>query len=138
MTTPTAIPDVLGRVRASVAPIGVSLAVTGALMLALLGLGTPTASAGSNERIDVKYGYVRFDSEGEKLYAADIWGPDHRGVRAYLNWAGGNGASITDGPGGYESVRDLFIPEGTKVTLTLCYTKRGVDDTCTDFERAVA
>ena len=70
MTTPTVIPTMPGRVQASLASIGACIAVPCALALALFGPATPTASAGSNERIDVKYGYVKFDSEGEHLYAA--------------------------------------------------------------------
>src|SRR5262245_53870264 len=100
-----------------------------ALALVAFGLSTPVASAGSNERIDVKYGYARFDSEGEKLAAADIYA-NRRGVRAKLVWyvhGKKKKAQVTDGSAGYESSIKLSIHEGTAVWLQLCYTRGGAD-----------
>jgi len=64
---------------------------------------------------------------------------DRKGARAYLRWPGGNSASVH--VAGYAKPldrRDLSIPEGTKVTLTVCYTKRGLDVQCSDFQWAEA
>jgi hypothetical protein len=111
-----------------------------ALALVVCGLSAAVASAGSNERIDVKYGYVTFESEGERLAAGDIW-PDGRGVRAKLTWfeeGDKHVEAVTDGSEGLESSRNLSIPERTSVFLQLCYTRDGVDDGCTKSQRAEA
>ena len=140
MTIPDTTPGTIGCVRHSKSAIFRRLAAIGALALAVCGLSAAAASAGSNERIDVRYGYVTFDSEGERLAAGDLW-PDGRGVRAKLTWFEDGVKhieAVTDGSEGLESSRNLSIPEGTTVFLQLCYTRDGVDDTCTKSQRAEA
>jgi hypothetical protein len=120
--------------------LGRRLSAISALVVTLLGLVAPAAFAGSDERIDVKYGYVRFDSDGDKLAAGDIW-PDRRGVRARLVWfkdGARKSAKVTDGSAGLESSKHLRIREGTTVWLQLCYTKHGADLNCTRSQRAEA
>jgi hypothetical protein len=64
---------------------------------------------------------------------------DRKGARAYLHWAGGDSASVyVAGYGEPLATRDLSIPEGTKVTLTLCHTKNGLDVECSDAQWAEA
>jgi hypothetical protein len=115
-------------------------AAAGALTLALGGLAAQPASAGSDERIDVKYGYATFRSDGDRLAAGDIWA-DGRGVRARLTWVRRGKtkrASVLDGSAGYESARHLSIREGTTVYLQLCYTNDGKDLNCTRAQKAEA
>jgi hypothetical protein len=119
---------------------GRRVAVAGALALALTGLSAPTASAGSYERIDVRYGYVEFEPDGNRLTAGDIW-PDDTGVRARLSWKEPDGvesASVTDGSEGYASSENLDIEDGTTVLLHLCFTRNGADVNCTDGQQAEA
>ena len=93
-----------------------------------------SASGGGDVQIYKKYGYVEFKAYGEVLRAVDSFG-DGRGVRAYLNWGGSNSASVTDnGFDGSPKSRNLSIPEGTKVSLTMCYTKKNVDVSCSDYK----
>jgi hypothetical protein len=155
MTVPTTTPGVLGRVRAWITktPSANERPLTrrfarGSLLAALLatvvgavtllGLSVPTASAGSYEEIRTSGAWAKFDDLGEDLMVGDI-AKDGKGARAYLRWAGGNSASVY--VGGYAEpldTRDLSIPEGTKVTLTVCHTKRRVDVECSDFQWAEA
>jgi hypothetical protein len=108
------------------------------LAAAMFGPAATTASAGSSEEIRTKGAWAKFDDLGEHLMVGDI-AKDRKGARAYLNWAGGNSASVhVAGYGKPLARRDLSIPEGTKVTLTVCYTKRGVDVQCSDFQWAEA
>lgn len=120
------------------------IAATAALSIAaastLSWVGAPAASASSDERIDVKYGYVKFEAAGEKLTAGDIWG-DGYGVRARLGWETSKGpktAWVIDTSAGYESTKDLSIREGTTVYLQLCYTRHGADVKCTRSKAAEA
>ncbi len=46
-----------------------------------------------------------------------------------------NTTSVTDGSAGYESSKNLSIPERTTVFLQLCYTRNGADDKCTKSKR---
>ena len=95
-------------------------------------------SAGSYEEIRTAGAWAKFDDIGEHLMVGDI-AKDGKGARAYLHWAGDNSASVY--VGGYAKPldrRDLSIPEGTKVTLTVCYTKRRLDVQCSDFQWAEA
>jgi hypothetical protein len=106
--------------------------------VSLFGLGASTASAGSPEEIRTTGAWAKFDDLGERLMVGDI-AKDGKGARAYLHWAGGNSASVY--VGGYAEpldTRDLSIPEGTNVTLTVCHTKRRVDVDCSDFQWAEA
>jgi hypothetical protein len=116
------------------------LARIAAPALACLALAAPAAFADTgDERIDGKYGFVKFQSKGEILSAADIV-PDGYGVRAYLRWKGGNSASAWDTKGidHYPDVRNLSIREGTKVSLTMCYTRNGLDTRCSDYQLGTA
>ncbi|HWM10793.1 MAG TPA: hypothetical protein VNO82_15670 [Solirubrobacteraceae bacterium] len=124
MTLPRTAPGLLGRVL---------LATSIAALLC-----TSTASAGSSEEIRTSGAWAKFDDLGEDLMVGDI-AKDRKGARAYLRWAGGNSASVhVSGYAKPLDTRDLSIPEGTKVTLTVCYTKRGVDVQCSDFQWAEA
>jgi hypothetical protein len=117
---------------------GVALLATAVGAVSLFGLSASTASAGSYETIRTKGAYAKFDDLGEHLMVGDI-AKDRRGARAYLRWPGGNSASvIAEGFNEPLSRRDLSIPEGTKVTLTVCHTKRQVDVECSDFQWAEA
>ena len=115
------------------------IAIISALALALPGLGAATASAQSDERIDGKYGYVKFVAEDEILRAADIWGDGYR-VRAYLHWGRTHSAQVTDKfmtTG--DEFKDLAIPERTTVSLTMCYIKKNGDiHRCSDPQRGEA
>jgi hypothetical protein len=104
----------------------------------LFGLGASTASAGSYEEIRTSGAWAKFDDIGEKLMVGDI-AKDGKGARAYLRWAGGNSASVyVAGYGKPLATRDLSIREGTKVTLTVCHTKNGLDVECSDAQWAEA
>lgn len=132
MTVPRTTPGLLGRVARG------SLLATWTCAVAMFGLGASTASAGSSEDIRTKGAWAKFDDLGEHLMVGDI-AKDGKGTRAYLHWAGGNSASVrVAGHAKPLDRRDLSIAEGTKVTLTVCYTKRGVDVQCSDFQWAEA
>jgi hypothetical protein len=123
MIVPSTTPGLLGHVRA---------------WTSMFGLGVSTAAAGSYEEIRTEGAWAKFDDLGEELMVGDI-AKDRKGARAYLHWAGGNSASVH--VAGYAKPldeRDLSIPEGTKVTLTVCYTKRGIDVQCSDPQWAEA
>jgi hypothetical protein len=107
------------------------IAVTSALALALFGSTVATASAEENEEIYAKYGNVTFEAYGEKITAA-TYRSDY-GVRAYLHWSRNKSASVI-ADGLYEESRNLSIPEGTTVSLTMCYTKNGLDVKCGDYQ----
>jgi hypothetical protein len=126
--------------RSRLAAVARRAAVIGALELVASGASAPVASAGSDERIDVKYGYARFDSDGEKLAAGDIH-KDGIGVRARLGWEDENGphtVSVVDTFAGYESSKNLSIAEGTTVYLQLCYVRGSQDLNCTRVRAAEA
>jgi hypothetical protein len=126
--------------RSRLAAVARRAAVIGALELVASGASAPVASAGSDERIDVKYGYARFDSDGEKLAAGDIH-KDGIGVRARLGWEDENGphtVSVVDTFAGYESSKNLSIAEGTTVYLQLCYVRGSEDLNCTRVQAAEA
>jgi hypothetical protein len=155
MIVPRTTPGVLGRVRAWItkAPqtnersmtrrvahgsLPAALLAIAVAAVTLLAFSVSTASAGSPEEIRTKGAWAKFDDLGEHLMVGDI-AEDRKGARAYLRWAGGNSASVY--VGGYAEPldrRDLSIPEGTKVTLTVCYTKRRIDVQCSDFQWAEA
>ena len=132
MTVSSTRPARLVRVRS----IALLLAAVGAV--ALSWLNAPAASAGSSEEIRTTGAWAKFDDLGEELMVGDI-AKDGRGARAYLRWSGESSASVY--VGGYAEpldTRDLSIPEGTDVTLTVCHTKRKVDVECSDFQWAEA
>lgn len=134
MNVPATRPARLGRVQPSIAAMARRIAVTGALAVAVCGLSVSSASAGQNAYVWGKYGHVKFEQYGEVLTASDDW-HDGYGVRAYLHWGGNQSAGVTDdGPEPYPESRNLSIPEGTKVSLTMCYTNNGADVRCSDYE----
>jgi hypothetical protein len=104
----------------------------------LFGVSASAASAGSSEEIRTAGAWAKFDDLGEELMVGDI-AKDGKGAPAYLRWTGDSSASVY--VGGYAEpldTADLSIPEGTKVTLTVCYTKRRLDVQCSDFQWAEA
>jgi hypothetical protein len=107
-------------------------------VVTLLAFSFSTASAGSPEEIRTTGAWAKFDDLGEHLMVGDI-AEDGKGARAYLHWTGDNSASVYVG-GWAEPLdrRDLSIPEGTNVTLTVCHTQRRVDVECSDFQWAEA
>ena len=123
--------------RTTPGPLAALLAIAiGAVTM--FGLGVSTAHAGSSEEIRTSGAWAKFDDLGEKLMVGDI-AKDRKGARAYLHWGGDNSASVhVAGYGKPLDTRDLSIAEGTKVTLTVCYTKRGLDVQCSDFQWAEA
>ena len=147
MTVPSTTPGLFGRVRAwiSQTPRAMTRRFARASLLAALlatstmfGLGVSSASAGSYEEIRTAGAWAKFDDLGEELIVGDI-AKDGKGARAYLHWPGGNSASVhVAGYAKPHAERDLSIREGTKVTLTVCYTKRGVDVQCSDPQWAEA
>lgn len=116
------------------------VAVIGAMSLIVSGVFATAASAGSDERIDARYGYVRFDSDGDTIVAGDIF-KDGYGIRARLGWETSDGprtASVVDTFAGYESSRSLSIAEGTTVYLQLCYVRGSKDVSCSRVQAAEA
>jgi hypothetical protein len=135
MTIPTTTPGTLGRARTRIAAM---IAVTGSLLVALLGLGAGTASAGQDQQIGTKGGFVRFQAHGEILAATDTTA-DGYDVRAELYWAGGR-AFIGDF--GFDDAREsrsnLSIPEGTHVKLRMCYLDDARPVHCSHLQPGVA
>jgi hypothetical protein len=102
-----------------------------ALAVAAFGAGAPAASAGHSESISTKQGFVKFDDFGEKLQAYDAKEGGY-GVRAYLHWSSTEKATVTAdrATGSGFAQKNLSIPEGVPVELTICHTKHGVDVKC--------
>ena len=146
MTIPLTTPGAFGRVLRL-------LAVTGALAVTVFAVGATTASAGEHERIVTKGGVVWFDHTGDYIAALDRR-KDGYGVRAYLDWMEGHGDDVvlrqedinddrgfTPGPADpHRAVyRKLFVPEGTTVELTMCYSTKGDGNRrCSQPQRAEA
>jgi hypothetical protein len=135
MTIPTITPGTLGRARIRIVA---RIAVTGSLLVALLGLGAGTASAGQDQQIVTKGGIVRFQAHGEILAATDTTA-DGYDVRAELYWAGGR-AFIGDF--GFDDAREsrsnLAIAEGTHVKLRMCYLDDARPVHCSRLQPGVA
>jgi hypothetical protein len=135
MTIPTTTPGILARART---PILAKTAVTGSLLVALLGLGAGTAYAGQDQQIGTKGGLVRFQANGEILAATDTTA-DGYSVRAELYWAGGR-AFIADF--GFQDARErrvnLSIREGTDVKLRMCYIREARPVHCSRLQQGVA
>jgi hypothetical protein len=145
-------PHASSRIEASSArKIAARLALAGACTAGLAGAGAGPASAGSHERILTKGGVVWFDHTGDYIGALDRR-KDGYAVRAYLNWMDPRTgdlkeASITDTrgyrPGSPDPHRAVYrslssIPEGTEVTLTLCYAQGEVNRRCSQSQKARA
>lgn len=113
-----------------------TIAVTGVLALAVSGLSVPAASAGDSELIEVKGGYGLFADGGDLLRAVDQR-RDGYGVRARLGFSGTSATATAQGVGELQD-NDLNVREGAKVWLQVCYTKKGVDVKCSQFQRGTA
>lgn len=104
---------------------------TGALALtAAMGL-VVTASpayAGTSQSIDVAGGFVYFEDHGDNIGAWDER-KDGFCMTAELKWSGGSARSSACGAGA-KSFKNLSIKEGTRVTLTACYTSKEHVGTC--------
>jgi len=115
-------------------------AVAAALSLAAF---APAAAAGTDEKITVKGGWVQFEHRGEHLTASDT-NPSHNySVRAYLDWKDSRGRHtefVTSWQGDTKVARkNLSIPEGTRVTLMVCYvTWQGNSRRCSLGQAATA
>jgi hypothetical protein len=117
-----------GRARTSIR----QLLATGALALAAFGAGAPAASAGHSESIQTKQGFVKFDHLGELLQVYDAKEGGY-GVRAYLHWSSTEKAKVIADrrTGSGFAQKNLSIPEGVTVDLTMCHTnKKGIDVEC--------
>ena len=145
MTIPTTTPGAFVRVLRL-------LAVAGALAMTASAVGAATASAGSHERILTKGGVVWFDHTGDYIGALDRRKDGHA-VRAYLDWWEREGdeyvhhteevtddRGYTNGPPDPDLAvyRKLFIPEGTTVRLTLCYSQGTSNRRCSQPQSATA
>ena len=127
MTISTTMPRTLRRARTPIR----RLVAAGALALTAFGVSVPAASAGHSESISTKQGFVKFDDFGEKLQAYDAKEGGY-GVRAYLHWSSTEKATVTAdrSTGSGFAQKNLAIPEGVPVELTICHTKNGVDVKC--------
>jgi hypothetical protein len=131
----------------------IKLTTLGAVLaLAVSAIGASTASAGSHERILTKGGVVWFDHTGNYIGALDRR-KDGYAVRAYLNWSEVRDGEtvlreeeVTDdrgykpGPADPDRAvyRKLFIKEGTRVTLTMCYSQGDLNRRCSQGQAATA
>jgi hypothetical protein len=135
MTIPTTTPGIFARART---PIVATALVAVSLFVAQLGLGAGTASAGQDQQIGTKGGFVRFQANGEILAATDTTA-DGYSVRAELYWAGGR-AFIADF--GFQDARErrvnLSIREGTDVKLRMCYIADARPVHCSRLQHGVA
>jgi hypothetical protein len=132
--------------------IATRIALAAACAAGLSGAGATTASAGSHERILTKGGVVWFDHTGDYIAALDRR-KDGLGVQGYLWWNDHKHHKIrfeeitdtrgyTPGPPSprravYRSLK--WIPEGTEVTMMLCYVdKSGDAERCSGEQTAEA
>jgi hypothetical protein len=123
------------------------IAVTGALALAVLGLGASAAFAGESQVIDTDGGVVRFDASrafGDQVQSLAVKDQRRDGwaVRAYLHWTDRDGphtASLTDprSSGGGDA-KELSILGGVPVLLSMCYIDDGRIVQCSFSQPAVA
>jgi hypothetical protein len=101
---------------------------TTAAAIAGLALWAPVASAGSNESIATERGKATFEHKDEVISAEDRK-PDGIGIEARLEWTDAAGdvhrKRVVDADGAdiptLFNIKDLFIREGTRVRLRLCY-----------------
>jgi hypothetical protein len=114
------------------------LAALGALALAVFGLCVAGASAGTDESIETKRGIAAFNDRSEIVTANDKK-RDGFGIQAHLFWKG-RSVTVTDGGGndGIPNTKNLSIPEGTRVSLKLCYVDNDVVKKCSRVQRATA
>ena len=122
-------PGAFGCARSPIAALFRRVALVGALAVAACAVGVPAASAGQSQEIATGGGSVVFSHRGERLLAYDER-RDGWGVVAFLLWVDDRTGRLhreeaIDGrSGGGPARRNLKIPEGTKVDLTMCYEKR--------------
>lgn len=148
MTIPMTTPGAFARARTPLAGVLRLLAVAAALALTASAVGAATASAGSHERILTKGGVVWFDHTGDYIGALDRRRDGHA-VRALLDWRlkdGWHSSEVTDDRGYTNGppdphlavYRKLFIPEGTTVRLTMCYSQGDYNRRCSQPQFAKA
>jgi hypothetical protein len=117
-----------------------SVVVMGAATVTALGIGAPTASAGTTQTISTPYAGTFFYHGTNTLYVED-YAVDGRGARAYLTSKGGSiiaQVHDADGPDGYGVDKDVNkVDEGTVVWLRLCYTNNGDNTECSERQKAV-
>lgn len=111
---------------------------------AVAALSSPQALAadatGTNEKISTKKAAASFHHKGDITRVKDK-AKDGLGARAYIqfkykgSWY--TGWTSAAGKGKTNSL-NLNIPEGRKVYLTLCYTNKGKDTTCSKPQAAHA
>jgi hypothetical protein len=137
-------PGAFGCARTPIAARFRRTALAGALAVAACGVGVPAASAGQSQEIATGGGSVVFEHRGERLLAYDER-RDGWGVAAYVLWEDRRTGRLhreeaIDGrSGGGPARRNLKIPEGTKVELTMCYAKHdGELGDCSDTQYAEA
>ena len=106
--------------------------MTSALTLSALGLGASAASAEEDEKIDVKGGYAFFENSPSDIGREFLWVGDERrdgyAVRGYLDWRDSTGRhtfSVTASGDDETEYRDVYLKEGTRVTLSVCYVDNG-------------
>lgn len=121
------------------------LAVAGALAATALGLAVPAASAEEDERISVKGGYAHFENDQADIGREHLWvgdeRPDGMSVRGYLDWRDASGRhtlSVTASGDGEHAHADVYLREGTRVTLSVCYVDNGHVKRCSLGQRGYA
>jgi hypothetical protein len=120
-----------------------ALLLIAALAVCMLAGVVPAASAGSNEAIKTKGGYVTFKHKDEEIEAWDRR-EDGLGVEAVLAWTDAAGENHTKwvidttGADNLGKFRDLSIREGTRVHLTMCYVSDSGPTDCSRTQTAVA
>lgn len=121
------------------------LAVAGALAATALGLAVPAASAEEDERISVKGGYAHFENDQADIGREHLWvgdeRPDGLSVRGYLKWSDASGRhklSATASGDGEHGHADVYLREGTAVTLSVCYVDNGHITRCSRGQRGYA
>ncbi len=152
MTIPFTTPGASVRARSPITTVLWRLAAAGALAATVSAVGASTASAGSHERILTNGGVVWFDHTGDYIGALDRRKDGHA-VRAYLNWWEREGGEyvhheeeVTDDRGHANGPADpdlavyrkLFVPEGTTVELTMCYSQGTSNRRCSQPQSAKA
>jgi hypothetical protein len=152
MTIPFTTPGTSVRARTPIAGVLWRLAAVAALTVTAFAASASAASAGSHERILTKGGVVWFDHTGDYIAALDRREDGHA-VRAYLDWweREGDGyvhheeavtddRGYTNGPADPDLAvyRKLFVPEGTTVELTMCYSQGTSNRQCSAAQSAKA
>ncbi len=152
MTIPFTTPGAFVRARSPITTVLWRLAAVGALAATVCAVGASTASAGSHERILTKGGVVWFDHTGDYIGALDRR-KDGYAVRASLDWWEREGdeyvhhdeevtddRGFTNGPADPDLAvyRKVFIPEGTTVRLTMCYSQGDYNRRCSQPQSAEA